>query len=329
MLAATIAASAADFPNLKESDFIVRGFHFNSGETLPELRLHYRTLGTLNGDNAILILHGTGGSGKPFLSEQFGGVLFGPGQLLDASKYYIILPDGVGHGGSTKPSDGAGNKFPHYGYEDMITAQNRLLTEGLGVTHLRLVMGTSMGAMHTWMWGERYPDFMDALMPLASAPVEIAGRNRFLRRMVIDSLRNDPLNGLRAAIYILTIMTTSPLQLQKEGPTREKADELFDETIRKRMETTNATDMLYAFEASRDYNPSPKLEAIRAPLLAINSADDQVNPPELGIVEREIRRVKRGRFVLLPITDQTRGHGTHSLPEVWKQYLAELLEASR
>ena len=329
MLAATIAASAADFPNLKESDFIVRGFHFNSGETLPELRLHYRTLGTLNGDNAILILHGTGGSGKPFLSEQFGGVLFGPGQLLDASKYYIILPDGVGHGGSTKPSDGAGNKFPHYGYQDMITAQNRLLTEGLGVTHLRLVMGTSMGAMHTWMWGERYPDFMDALMPLASAPVEIAGRNRFLRRMVIDSLRNDPLNGLRAAIYILTIMTTSPLQLQKEGPTREKADELFDETIRKRMETTNATDMLYAFEASRDYNPLPKLEAIRAPLLAINSADDQVNPPELGIVEREIRRVKRGRFVLLPITDQTRGHGTHSLPAVWKQYLAELLEASR
>ena len=329
MLLALASLPGADYPNARESNFAIRGFRFNSGETLPELRLHYRTLGTLDGNNAVLILHGTGGSGKPFLSEQFAGVLFGPGQLLDAAKYYIILPDGVGHGGSSKPSDGMGRHFPRYGYEDMVTAHYRLLTEGLGVTHLRLVMGTSMGAMHTWMWGERYPDFMDALMPLASAPVEIAGRNRFLRRMIIDALRNDPVNGLRTAIDILTIMTTSPLQLQKEGPTREKADELFDESIHKRMATTNATDMLYAFEASRDYNPAPKLETIRASLLAVNSADDQVNPPELGIVEREIRRVKRGRFVLLPITDQTRGHGTHSLPAVWKQYLAELLEESR
>ena len=328
MLLAAVAL-AADYPNAKESDFVIHGFRFNSGETLPDLRLHYRTLGTLSGNNAVMILHGTGGSGKPFLSEQFGGVLFGPGQLLDATKYYIILPDGLGHGGSSKPSDGINKQFPHYGYDDMVTAHYRLLTEGLGVKHLRLVMGTSMGAMHTWMWGERYPDFMDALMPLASAPVEIAGRNRFLRRMIIDALRNDPVNGLRTAIDILTIMTTSPLQLQKEGPTREKADELFDETIHKRMSSTNATDMLYAFEASRDYNPAPKLEAIRARLLAINSADDQVNPPELGIVEREMRRVKHGRFVLLPITDQTRGHGTHSLPAVWKQYLAELLEESR
>ena len=325
MLLAAMAL-AADYPDAKESDFVIHGFRFNSGETLPDLRLHYRTLGTLNGNNAIMILHGTGGSGKPFLSEQFGGVLFGPGQLLDAAKYYIILPDGLGHGGSSKPSDGMSKQFPHYGYEDMVTAHYRLLTEGLGVKHLRLVMGTSMGAMHTWMWGERYPDFMDALMPLASAPVEIAGRNRFLRRMIIDALRNDPVNGLRTAIDILTIMTTSPLQLQKDGPTREKADELFDETIHKRMSATDAIDMLYAFEASRDYNPAPKLEAIRARLLAINSADDQVNPPELGIVEREIRRVKHGRFVLLPITDQTRGHGTHSLPAVWKQYVAELLE---
>ena len=329
LLLALAHLAGADYPNAKESDFVIRGFRFNSGETLPELRLHYRTLGTLDGDNAVLILHGTGGSGKPFLSEQFAGVLFGPGQLLDASKYYIILPDGVGHGGSSKPSDGLGRHFPRYGYEEMVTAHYRLLTEGLGVKHLRLVMGTSMGAMHTWMWGERYPDFMDALMPLASAPVEIAGRNRFLRRMIIDALQNDPVNGLRTAIDILTIMTTSPLQLQKEGPTREKADELFDESMHKRMSATNPTDMLYAFEASRDYNPAPKLEKIRAPLLAVNSADDQVNPPELGIVEREIRRVKRGRFVLLPITDQTRGHGTHSLPAVWKQYLAELLEESR
>jgi homoserine O-acetyltransferase len=329
LLIAAAAATAATYPSPLEADFVIHDFRFNNGEKVAELKLHYTTIGTLQGDNAVLILHGTGGSGKAFLSEQFAGVLFGPGQLLDATKYYIILPDQIGHGKSTKPSDGLGEKFPHYDYDDMLTADYRTITEGLGVKRLRLVMGTSMGAMHTWMWGEKYPDFMDALMPLASAPVEIAGRNRYLRRMIMDALRSDPVNGVRTATYILTIMTGSPLQLYKQAPTREKADKLFDESIQKRMATLNAVDMLYQYDCSRNYNPEPDLEKIRAPLTAINSADDQVNPPELGILEREIKRVKRGRYILLPITDQTRGHGTHSLPAIWKQYLQELLEASQ
>jgi homoserine O-acetyltransferase/O-succinyltransferase len=328
-LIAAGVAFAADYPAPKEADFVIHDFRFNSGEKLAELKLHYTTIGTPQADNAVLIVHGTGGTGKAFLSEQFAGVLFGPGQLLDATRYFIILPDGIGHGKSSKPSDGLGDKFPRYDYDDMVTADYRTITEGLGVKHMRLVMGTSMGGMQTWMWGEKYADFMDALMPLASAPVEIAGRNRYFRRMITDSLRADPVNGLRSAAYILTIMTSSPLQLSKQAPTREKADTLFDDSLQKRMATLNSVDMLYQFDCSRSYNPDPELEKIRAPLLAINSADDQVNPPELGIMEREIKRVKRGRYVLLPITDQTRGHGTHSLPAIWKQYLAELLEESK
>jgi len=329
LLIAAAAAAAANYPAPVEGDFTIHDFRFNSGEKLADLRLHYTTIGSVQGDNAVLILHGTGGTGKGFLSEQFAGVLFGPGQLLDATKYFIILPDQIGHGKSTKPSEGLGEKFPHYDYDDMVTADYRTITEGLGVKRLRLAMGTSMGAMQTWMWGEKYPDFMDALMPLASAPVEIAGRNRYLRRMIMDALRSDPVNGVRTATYILTIMTGSPLQLYKQAPTREKADKLFDESIQRRMATLNAVDMLYQYDCSRNYNPEPDLEKIRAPLTAINSADDQVNPPELGILERDIKRVKRGRYVLLPITDQTRGHGTHSMPAIWKQYLQELLEASR
>jgi homoserine O-acetyltransferase len=274
------------------------------------------------------------------MSRQFAGVLFGPGQLLDAAKYYIVLPDGIGHGQSSKPSDGLHARFPHYNYNDMVEAHYRLLSESLGVNHLMLVMGTSMGGMHTWVWGEKYPDFMDALMPLASLPVQIAGRNRMIRRMIMDSIRNDPewnhgeyktqpTRGLTAATYAMMFMTSSPLQLQKQAPTREAADQLFDNQQRASMERRDANDMLYQFDASRDYNPAPKLESIKARLVAINSADDQVNPPELGIAEREIKRVKRGRFVLLPITDQTRGHGTHSLPEIWKQHLAALLEESK
>jgi homoserine O-acetyltransferase len=329
LLAIAACAMASDYPAPKEADFVVRDFHFSNGETLPQLRLHYRTIGAPGANNAVLILHGTGGSGKQFLTEQFAGILYGPGQLLDASKHFIILPDAIGHGGSSKPSDGLGEKFPHYGYQDMVAAQYRLVTEGLGLKHLRLVMGTSMGGMQTWMWGERYPDFMSALMPLASAPVEIAGRNRFFRRMMVDSLRSDPVNGLRTALYILMIMTSCPLEIQKEAPTQEKADALFDSTYRKRAEGVKGIDLLYQADSSRDYNPQPHLENIQAPLLAINSADDQVNPPELGIVEREIRRVKHGRFVLLPISDQTRGHGTHSLPAVWGSYMAELLHDSQ
>lgn len=328
-----------------EGDFVIRDFKFESGETLPELKLHYRTLGKPERDtsgkvtNAVWIGHGTGGTGRQFLSQQFAGQLFGDGQLLDASKYFIILPDGIGHGQSSKPSDGLRAKFPKYNYNDMVAAQYRLLTEHLKVNHLRLAMGTSMGGMHTWVWGEKYPDFMDALMPLASLPVQIAGRNRYFRRMVIDSITKDPEwkngdytqqpRGLVAANYTLLIMSSIPLQQQKQAPTREDADKLFDNAVRNAVNGKDANDMLYQFDASRDYNPQPGLETIKAPLLAINSADDQVNPPELGIAEREIKRVKRGRFILIPISDQTRGHGTHTLPAIWKQYLAELLEESK
>jgi len=345
LLSLGAAAMAQSYPAPVEGDFTIRDFRFESGEALPELKLHYRTLGKPDRDasgvvrNAVLVLHGTGGSGRGFLSEQFAGALFGPGQLLDATRYFIILPDGVGHGGSSKPSNGLHARFPHYNYNDMVTAHYRLLTEGLGVGHLRLVMGTSMGGMQTWVWGEKYPDLMDALMPLASLPVQISGRNRMMRRMVIDSIRNDPEwnngeyktqpRGLMAAAYTLIFMGSSPLQMYKQAPTREAADKLFDTQVKSQLARADANDMLYQFDASRDYDPAPKLEVIRAPLVAINSADDEVNPPELGIVEREIKRVKRGRFILIPISDKTRGHGTHSLPEIWKQYLAELLEESK
>ncbi len=330
---------------IAQGDFVLRDFRFDNGEVLPELRLHYRTLGKPLRDaggtvrNAVLILHGTGGTGRQFLSEQFAGVLFGPGQLLDTSKHFIVLPDGIGHGGSTKPSDGLHARFPHYGYNDMITAQYRLLTEGLGVNHLRLVMGTSMGGMHTWLWGERYPDFMDALMPLASLPVQIAGMNRMRRRMIIDSIRTDPEwqsgeytaqpRGLTCALYGLILMGASPLQFQKQAPTRDAADAMLEKTVSARLAQTDANDMLYQFDASRDYDPAPRLENIKAPLTAVNSADDLINPPELGIMEREIKRVKRGRYVLLPITDETRGHGTHTLPAIWHEYLARLLDDSK
>jgi homoserine O-acetyltransferase len=308
------------------------------------LKLHYRTIGTPQKNdrglvqNAVLVLHGTGGSGASLLRESFADVLFGPGKLLDATRYYIILPDGIGHGRSSKPSDGLHARFPHYNYDDMVLAQYRLLTERLGVNHLRLVMGTSMGGMHTWVWGETYPDFMDALLPLASLPVEIAGRNRMQRRMILDSIRNDPdwnkgeyqkqPHGLVAAVHLLIIMGSSPLQLQKAAPTSAAADQLLEQQVRARLKGLDANDLLYQVDASRDYNPAPNLGKIQAPLLAINSADDEINPPELGILEREIRRVPHGRRVLIPISDQTRGHGTHSYAEVWQAHLAELLKAS-
>jgi homoserine O-acetyltransferase/O-succinyltransferase len=335
---------AQSYPAPAEGDLVIHDFHFRSGEVLPELRLHYTTVGKPVKDkdgvvrNAVLIMHGTGGTGRAFLREQFAGGLFGPGQLLDATKYFIILPDGIGHGGSSKPSDGLRARFPHYGYRDMVEAQYRLVTEGLGVRHLRLVMGTSMGGMQTWLWGETYPDFMDALMPLASLPAEIAGRNRMMRRMVTDSIRGDPEwqggeykrqpRGLTSAIYTLIFMVSSPLQWQKQAPTREAADKFFDQLVANYQKQFDANDMLYQFDASRDYDPAPDLEKISAPLVAVNSADDQVNPPELGIMEREIKRVRRGRYVLIPTSDQTRGHGTHSLPAVWKQHLAALLAES-
>ncbi|MGH9564978.1 MAG: alpha/beta fold hydrolase, partial [Candidatus Angelobacter sp.] len=306
---------------------------------------HYYTLGTPQKDangkvkNAVLILHGTTGSGRQFLNDHFAGVLFGPGQLLDAAKYFIILPDNIGHGDSSKPSDGLHMKFPHYEYDDMIELQYRLLTQGLGVNHLRLVMGTSMGGMHSWLWAEQHPDFIDASLPLASQPVEIAGRNRMMRRMIMDDIRNSPdfnngdymqpPHGLAAALQVLLIMVSAPVRMQKELPTRDAADQSLETFIANHMKTTDANDMLYAFDSSRNYNPEPQLDKITAPLTAINSADDTINPPELKILDRDIQRVKKGRYVLLPITDQTRGHGTHSLPAIWKQYLAELLQRSQ
>lgn len=329
------------YPTPTAGDFILHNFHFQSGEVLPALKLHYITLGHPERDesglvrNAILILHGTGGSGQGFLREQFAGVLFGPGQLLDATKYFIILPDGIGHGQSSKPSDGLRARFPHYTYDDMVLAQYRLLTEHLGVNHLCLVMGTSMGGMHTWLWGVTYPDFMDVLIPLACLPVEIAGRNRMLRKMIIDSIRNDPEwqngeyttqpRGLIPAIYVLLVMISSPLQWQKQAPTREAAERLLEEQVGDYAGRLDANDLIYQFDASRYYDPAPYLEKIKARLLALNSADDQVNPPELRIIEEAIKRVKQGRYILLPISDHTRGHGTHSLPELWQHHLAELL----
>ena len=340
----TVAAVAAQYPTPTAADFIVHNWQFKSGETLPEVRLHYYTLGTPTRDaggrvtNAVLILHGTGGSGKGFLTDTFAGELFGAGQFLDATKYFIILPDNIGHGQSSRPSDGLRMRFPRYDYDDMVALQHELLTHGLGVNHLRLVMGTSMGAMHTWVWGETYPDFMDALAPLASLPVEIAGRNRMWRRAVIDSIRNDPAwnhgdytqqpPSLRLAAELMSIVVGGALQIQKQAPTREAADKLLEEGADRRAAGLDANDTIYYLEASRNYNPAPKLETIQAPLVAINSADDFINPPELGILEREIKRVKRGRAIVLPITDQTRGHGTHSLPLIWQSYLAELLRDS-
>ena len=326
-----------------EGDYVARDFTFASGETLPALTLHYRTLGTPRRDasgvvrNAVMILHGTGGTGAGFLSQTFGGELFGAGQLLDATQYFIILPDGIGHGKSSKPSDGLHARFPKYTYDDMVRAQHEMLVAGLKVTHLRLVMGTSMGAMHCWVWGEMYPDFVDGLVPLASAPTEIAGRNRVMRKMIVDSITQDPgwkngdyteqpRAGLVGAINLLMMMTSSPLQWHKSGPTREAADKWYEDQIRSRVAATDANDMLYQFNASRDYDPSPNLEKITAGLLAINSADDVVNPPELGLMERLMPRVKRGRYVLIPTSDRTRGHGTHSLPAVWGPYLADFLK---
>lgn len=328
-----------------EGDFSVHDFHFRDGQTLPELRLHYTTLGAPQRDasgrvtNAVLIMHGTGGTGHQFLRPVFAGVLFGPGQLLDSSKYFIILPDDIGHGKSSKPSDGMRMKFPHYDYADMVTAEYDLVAEGLHVNHLRLVMGTSMGCMHTWMWGEAYPQFMDALMPLACLPIEIAGRNRMTRKMIMDLIKADPAwdggnykteptNGLRAALDVEMLMVSTPLYWQKEYPTRESADAYLEKSLQDRLKNLDANDMLYAFDASRTYDPSPNLGKIQAHLLAINSADDFVNPPELHIDEQLIHKVAHGRFVLLPITSETRGHGTHTLAAVWKNYLAQLLAES-
>ncbi len=337
------AAAVTTFPAPTDGDFIVKNFVFVTGETLPALKLHYRTIGTPQRDatgvvrNAVLILHGTGGTGAAFLSQTFGGELFGAGQPLDTTKYFVVLPDGIGHGQSSKPSDGMHARFPKYNYDDMVRAQHAMLVDGLKVNHLRLVLGTSMGAMHCWIWGEMYPDFVDGLVPLASVPTQIAGRNRIMRTMIMDSITHDPAwrggeyteqprQGLTGAINLLMMMTSSPIGWHKSGPTRDAADAYYADQMKSRFAANDANDMLYQFDSSRDYDPSPNLEKITAALLAINSADDVVNPPELGIMEKLIVRVKRGRYVLIPTSDQTRGHGTHSLPAIWGSYLAEFLK---
>jgi len=341
------AASAQETPALPthEGDLTVHDFKFRSDETLNELKLHYTTLGAPSRDargrvtNAVLILHGTGGDGHQFLRPQFAGVLFAPGGLLDPARYFIILPDDIGHGKSSKPSDGMHAHFPQYDYDDMVQAEYLVVTKGLKVNHLRLVMGTSMGCMHSFVWGETYPDFMDALMPLACLPVQIAGRNRIWRKMTIDAIRDDPawmggeyrsepLEGMRAATDLLIIAGSAPIQMQKTAPTRDAADAWLDDAMSKDLATLDANDFLYQVASSRNYDPSGALDKIKAPVMWINSGDDFINPPELGIAQEEVKKLAHGRFVLIPASDQTHGHGTHTWAAVWKDHLAELLQES-
>ncbi|MFI4944762.1 MAG: alpha/beta fold hydrolase [Burkholderiales bacterium] len=344
-VAASLAASShAAEPAVREGDHVVRDFVFASGERLPEVRLHYRSLGAPVRDaqgvvrNAVLLLHGTGGTGAQFLQPQFAAEMFGPGQPLDAATHFVVMPDALGHGKSSKPSDGLRQKFPRYGYADMVGLQHRLLTESLGVAHLRVILGTSMGGMHAWMWGYTHPTFMDALVPLASAPTAIVGRNRIWRKALMDSIRDDPgfaggeyaeppREGLRAAVRLLVLMGAAPIQWQEDYPTREAADAFLEAQLERRMPTAEANDMLYQLDASRDYDPSKHLEAIVAPVLAINSADDLINPPELGLMEALLPRVARCRYVLVPASGLTRGHGTHTWAALWKQELVSFLAA--
>lgn len=346
LMAVTAARAADPAPaGAVEGDYVARDFVFRSGEKMAELRLHYTTLGTPRRDsagrvvNAVMILHGTGGDGHQFYRPQFADVLFAAGGLLDPAKYFIILPDGIGHGKSSKPSDGLHARFPHYDYEDMVAAQHALLTKGLGVEHLRLIMGTSMGCMHAFVWGERHPDFMDAMMPLACLPVEIAGRNRVWRKLAMDAITSDPAwkggdysaqpaGALRTAASLLMIAGSAPILQQKSFPTRDAADKFAEEAAARNIAGLDANDLLYQLAASRHYNPSPGLEAIKARVTWVNSADDFINPPELGIAEREAKRLRRGTFVLLPASEDTRGHGSHTWAVLWQRHLAELLKAS-
>jgi homoserine O-acetyltransferase/O-succinyltransferase len=336
------AAQPAAFPKPVEGDFLARDFVFTSGERMAEVKIHYRTIGAPRKDadgvvrNGVLILHGTGGTGSTFTGQGYAGRLFGKGQPLDAEKYFIILPDNVGHGQSSKPSDGLRMKFPKYRYTDMVKLQYELVTKGLGLTNLKLVMGTSMGAMHAWDWGYMYPGFAAGLVPLASNPVEIGGRNRVWRKFLIDAIEKDPTwkhgdyteqpRGLASAIGFLMMATSVPLQWQKQFPTIAAADKYVEDQVASRSKNTDANDMLYYYHAIEDYNPEPHLSKITSPLLAINSADDFVNPPELPMMQNLIRKVPEGRFILIPISDETRGHGTHSLPAIWGGELLKFLQ---
>ncbi|HEY0413260.1 MAG TPA: alpha/beta fold hydrolase [Allosphingosinicella sp.] len=337
------SAQAPDYASrLTEGDAVLRDFRFASGERLPELRLHYATLGQPRRDakgtvvNAVMILHGTGGSGRQFLAPQFAGELFGPGQPLDISRYYVILPDGIGHGKSSKPSDGLRMRFPKYDYDDMVEAQRRMLVEGLRVTKLRLLMGTSMGCMHGFVWAETHPDFAQAIMPMACLPTEIVGHNRMWRDAAIRGIEADPawaggdyagepLQGLRTAVTLLQIAGFAPLYLQKAYPTRAAADAYIEDRIARDLPTRDANDLVYQLDASRTYNPWPKLERIAAPVTWVNSEDDFINPPGYGLAEEAARRMKTARYVLVRATSDTRGHGTHTWAKFWRQELIDLL----
>lgn len=327
---------------VKDGAYTIRNFRFGTGETLPALKLHYLTLGEPHRDsaghtdNAVLLLHGTGGNSQSLLNPAFSDVLFGPGQPLDIRKFYLILPDDIGHGESGKPSDGLRMHFPKYDYDDMVASQHSMLMNGLHVDHLRLILGTSMGCMQSFVWGETYPTFSDALAPFACLPVELAGRNRMWRYMAMQIIRDDPawkngdyttepVEGLRGANDLLLIAGSAPLVMQKNFPTRDLAQAYVDRTLDALIARTDANDFLYYMDASRNYNPEPKLGTITAPVLWINSADDFINPPELGIAEKLVTRMPHAKFILIPISDATRGHGTHTQAAVWKSYLIEFL----
>ncbi len=341
MLAAGV--EAAPYPDQVEGDFVIRDFRFASGESLPELKLHYTTLGRPQRDaagriiNAVLLLHGTSGTGKNFLEPGLAGELFGSGQPLDASRYYVVLPDGIGRGGSSKPSDGLHARFPRYGYNDVVEGQYRLVTEGLKIEHLHLVLGTSMGGMQTWMWGEKFPDMMDALMPIASLPTQIGGRNLLFRKVLTESIRHDPAwhdgeyqEQPKLFTYVapeLRFMATSPAKLQQLAPTRAAAVALYDQMVETARRTLDANDLLYWFESSFDYDPEPDLGKIKARLYAVNFADDAINPDELGILQRLTPRIPGARFVVVPAGERSQGHQTLALAALWKQYLVELLQS--
>ncbi len=336
LLWVAVSAQAAEYPAPEEGQWIARDFRFHTGEIMPELRIAYRTVGASTGE-PVLILHGTAGSGAGMLNPNFAGELFGPGQPLDASKYFIILTDAIGAGKSSKPSDGLRTGFPRYNYDDMVDAQYRLVTEGLGIRRLRLVLGNSMGGMHTWIWGTRYPKAMDALVPMASQPTEMSSRNWMMRRLIIDAIRNDPdwkggnyetqPRAFRVAAVFYGIGTNGgTLAYQKLAPTRAQADKLLDQRLAA-LTKADANDYLYQWDASRDYNPAPGLERIEARLLAVNAADDERNPPETGLMERELKRVKGGRLYLIPASEETRGHATTGMAKLWKEQLRELLAA--
>ena len=336
LVAATMIApaAAADYPAPRQGDYIVKDFRFHTGEVMPELRLHYTTVGASTGE-PVLVLHGTAGNGPSMLTPAFAGELFGPGQALDASRYFIILPDAIGTGLSTKPSDGLRAKFPHYNYDDMVQAQYRLMTEGLGVRHVRVVIGNSMGGMQAWVWGVSHPEFMDALVPMASQPTAMSSRNWMMRRMLVESIRQDPAyaNGtytaqppsLRLANVMFGIATSGgTLATQMMAPTGEKADRIVDERLAA-LAPADANDFIYQWASSGDYDPSGRLEAIKAPVLAINAADDERNPPETGLMTQSLSRIRNARLLLIPASAETRGHGTTGIAKFYSVPLAEFL----